>query len=160
MPRVRLRTASQLLPLGSSFTCRTRILTTAPHRINAATGGLTQIVGSPFASANDPYRLAVDPRGKFLYVPNDLSRGSVSAFTINQSTGKLTKIAGSPFRAAAGPQGLAIDPGDKFLYDANTSGTTVSAYKINPSTGALSAVTGSPFSVGTDPAAVAVAKPY
>jgi hypothetical protein len=64
--------------------------------INAATGALTPITGSPFAVAGRAQAVAVDPSGRFAYVvtipnPGPPPSGSegVSVFTINAVTGAL-----------------------------------------------------------------------
>ncbi len=124
------------------------------YTINASTGALTEVSGSPFGAGFNPYSIAVDPTGKFVYVANDGSN-SVSAYTINSGTGELTLIncggaacVGANFGAGQNPRSVTIDPSGKFLYVANNTSGTVSAYSINSSTGVLTAVSGSPFLTG------------
>jgi 6-phosphogluconolactonase (cycloisomerase 2 family) len=72
------------------------------YTIDATTGALTAMPGSPFGAGNYPNSLAVLPSGGFLYVANCgagcagdgafLDPGSVSAFTIDGATGDLTEI--------------------------------------------------------------------
>jgi DNA-binding beta-propeller fold protein YncE len=62
------------------------------YTINATTGVLTAIAGSPFPAGTVPFSVAVDPTGKFAYVANG---NNVSGYTINATTGALTAIAGS-----------------------------------------------------------------
>ncbi len=113
--------------------------------INATTGALTPVAGSPFAADAGTGDLLVDPSGKFLYAANVFSN-DISAYTINTTTGALTAITGSPFAAAPEPNALAIDPIDKFLYvTASYVSNTISVFSINTTTGALTSVTGSPF---------------
>jgi 6-phosphogluconolactonase len=50
------------------------------YTIEKATGALTPIAGSPFASGFNPLSVAVDPTGKFAYVANTNSN-SVSGYT-------------------------------------------------------------------------------
>ncbi len=129
--------------------------TVSAYTINATTGALTAMAGSPFAAGADPDRVAVDPTGKFAYVTNNHS-GNVSAYTIDATTGALSAVAGSPFAAGSSPIGVAVDPTGKFAYVANNGSYNVSAYTINATTGALTAVAGSPFAAGTYPYEVAV----
>src|SRR5205085_5276504 len=84
--------------------------------INAATGALTQISGSPFTAGANPNSVAVDPSGEFAYVANSAST-SISGYTITPSTGALTAIAGSPFSAPVGslPRAVTVHPNGKFL---------------------------------------------
>jgi len=124
------------------------------YTLNATTGALTAISGSPFAAGLVPFSVAVDPTGKFAYVANEGSN-DVSGFTINATTGALTAISGSPFAAGSNPVSVAVDPTGKFAYVANFS-NNVSAYTINASTGALTAISGSPFAAGFTPHSVTV----
>ena len=94
--------------------------------------------------------LAVDPKGKFVYVANGTSN-NVSAFLLNRATGTLTPVAGSPFAAGSFPQVPVIDPTDKFLFVSNTNSDDVSVFTIDGTTGVLRQVPGSPFSHGDSP---------
>ena len=126
------------------------------YAINPASGALTQVYGSPFGTGRDPTSVAFDPKGKFLYVPDE-GDNNVSAYTINPSSGALTQVAGSPFGANSHPFSVAVDPKGAFVYVTNHSGAdSVSAFTINPSSGALTQVAGSPFGAGPDPAGVAI----
>jgi 6-phosphogluconolactonase len=132
--------------------------------IDAATGALTPVAGTPFAGGTSPTFITIDPSGKFAYVagPGD---GTVSAYTINPTTGALTAVAGSPFAAGTEPSVVELDPSGKFAYVADSASNDVSAYpleaySIDAASGALAAVPGSPFVAGifgvTPPARVAV----
>jgi len=77
------------------------------YTIDATTGALTQITGSPFTAGTGPTSVAVDPSGKFAYAANATSN-NVSAYTINATTGALTQITGSPFVAGTHPTSVAI----------------------------------------------------
>ena len=67
------------------------------YTIDATSGALTPVTGSPFSAGRGPYAVAVDPSGKFAYVAN-LDSNNVSAYTINAASGALTRVKGSPFR--------------------------------------------------------------
>jgi 6-phosphogluconolactonase (cycloisomerase 2 family) len=77
------------------------------YTINATTGALTPIGGSPFAAGSAPNSVAVDPTGKFAYVANPNSN-NVSGYTIDPTTGALTAIGGSPFAAGSAPSSVAV----------------------------------------------------
>ena len=62
------------------------------YSINAATGSLTPVSGSPFTAGKYTENVAVDPTGKFVYVTN-WGDGNISAYTVNASTGALTRSA-------------------------------------------------------------------
>src|SRR5207249_561873 len=72
------------------------------YSINAATGALTPVAGSPFTAGTTPVSVTVAPSGAFAYVANANSN-NVSAYTINAATGALTPVAGSPFAAGSAP---------------------------------------------------------
>ncbi len=125
------------------------------YSVNAATGALTLLSGSPFAAGDNPHSVAVDPTGRFLYSAN-LNSDDVTVFGIDHETGALTTL-GS---AAAGdtPSSVAVDPTGRFVYVANNGflSFNVSAYSIDPLTGLLTEITGSPFSAGNAPISITV----
>jgi len=120
--------------------------TVSGYSINAATGALTLLPSSPFATGSGPCSVAVDPFNKFLFVANQGSN-NVSAFTINSTTGALTPVAGSPFAAGSSPDWLVVDPSGNYLYVANFVSNNISAYTIDSATGVLTPVSGSPFAL-------------
>lgn len=69
------------------------------YTIDAATGVLSAVAGSPFAIDNEPLSITIDPSGKAAYV---LSKGSdgrgnwIVAYTLNAATGALTQIGSYP----------------------------------------------------------------
>jgi 6-phosphogluconolactonase len=70
------------------------------YTINATTGALTPIVGSPFAVGSDPTFVAVSPNGRFAYVTisSDAGIGSVSAYTIDKGQSVSPDCHRSPCR--------------------------------------------------------------
>jgi 6-phosphogluconolactonase (cycloisomerase 2 family) len=123
------------------------------YTVNANTGVLTAISGSPFSAGLRPRSVTVDPMGKFAYVAN-YDGGNVSGYTINAASGALTAIPGSPFLAGNSPVSVSVDPTGKFAYVANYISGNVSGYTIDGSTGALTAIAGSPFPAGSAPLSV------
>jgi 6-phosphogluconolactonase len=125
------------------------------YSVDATSGALTQLAQSPLTTGKEPWGIAIDPKGGFLYVADYNELGSVSAYTIDASSGELTAVAGSPFATGAQPVGVAISSNGKFLYTANqNSGSgsgSVSAFTINPTSGALTPIAGSPFGAGDSP---------
>jgi 6-phosphogluconolactonase (cycloisomerase 2 family) len=84
----------------------------AGYAIDAVTGSLTAVSGSPFLAGQVPVGLAVDSGGQFVYTANQgtLSNnfaGTVSAYRIDAHTGALTSIPGSPFAAGQEPTSVA-----------------------------------------------------
>ena len=120
--------------------------TISAYSINASTGALTQITGSPFAAGSNPASVAVSPSGAFVYVANQ--GGGVSAYSINASTGALTQTSGSPFAAGSASISVTVSPNGAFVYVAEGTGGVL-AYSVNATTGALTPITGSPFAGGS-----------
>jgi len=116
------------------------------YAVDAATGALTAVPGTPFPAGAGARGVGVDPAERFVYVANHLG-GSISAYTINANNGVLTPIDADGdgtngiqgFAAGDRPGGVTIDPSGKFLYAANLVSNDVSAYAINAATGALTA---------------------
>lgn len=130
------------------------------YTIDATTGALTAVTGSPFGAGTFPTIVTLHPSGKFAYVAN-YSSDNISSYSIDATTGALTTVAGSPFGAGSFPHVVTIDPSGKFAYVANQNvanlaSTSVSAYTIDATTGALAPVAGSPYAVGNSPYDVVV----
>jgi DNA-binding beta-propeller fold protein YncE len=81
--------------------------TVSAYTIDSSSGALSAVSGSPFLAGKKPHDIAIDPRGKFLYVTNNAGN-NLSAYTINSSTGALTAVGGSPFAAGTGPWSIAV----------------------------------------------------
>lgn len=139
-----------------------RYLYTANHgsanisalEISQTTGALTTLASSPFATSTNPYSLAFDPQGRFLFAGHENTGvAAVSAYTVNATSGELTQIAGSPFAVAAGstPVAVHVDPTGNFLYvGSSQSGANAHTFAINQNTGALTQIAGSPFGTIND----------
>jgi 6-phosphogluconolactonase (cycloisomerase 2 family) len=117
------------------------------------------ITGKAFTTGNNPYGLAINPSGTFLYTANELDN-SISEFAIN-SDGSLTALQNSPvFESYSAPASLLISKSGAYLYVANqgASGTkssyNVAAFDIS-SAGGLSTLDGSPFGTGAEPSILA-----
>ena len=127
--------------------------TVSEYTIDATTGALTPITGSPVVTGVGPESVTVDPTGKYAYVAD--RSGGVSEYTIDATTGTLTPITGSPVAAGFDPHSVIVDPTGKYAYVANHGGG-VSEYAIDAATGALTPITGSPVAAGTNPSSVTV----
>jgi YVTN family beta-propeller protein len=106
-------------------------------QIDASTGFLTPVLGSPFSTqgaAATPG--SIDPSGHFFFVSNGNSN-SIQGFRIDPDSGALTTVPGSPFPTGLSPSAVSIDPSGKYLYCPNTRSNSVSAYAIDPATGTL-----------------------
>jgi len=128
--------------------------------IDATTGALTAIAGSPYAGALKASYVTVEPTGRFLYAL-DHENGSlgvaapgIDVYSIGAG-GALSVITGSPFPTDAGAISMTIHPSGKFAYTANVNSMSVSAYTLDTMTGVVGPVTGSPFPGGSSPFSVA-----
>ena len=118
----------------------------ATFSINATSGALTPLAGSPTSTGQDPLYVALDPSGQFLYTSNVLD-STISGFTVDANSGALTEVTGSPFSVTP-LNGIVVDPAGKFLYAAGSSPITpvstvlaeITTFSIDASTGALSSV--------------------
>ncbi len=117
------------------------------YTINASTGALTMVTGSPFAVQSGI--LAVHPSGKFLIsmYPNAGSGAGPSVLKINTQTGALTVVPGTFTTPYA--DSVALDPSGNFVYvgQGSTYGT-LTVFRMNSTTGALTQVPNSPFATG------------
>jgi 6-phosphogluconolactonase (cycloisomerase 2 family) len=117
--------------------------------INPATGVLTAVPGSPFATGGTNDRgigLAATPNNQFLYAMNSGSN-NVTIFSIG-SNGALTRV-GAPVALNLQPDGEKVSPDGRFLVVAapQTAGGVVGVLGI-AANGALTPVPGSPFPDG------------
>lgn len=121
----------------------------AGFAINGSTGAFSEIPGSPFPTSSQPFALATDPLGKFLYSIGGNLNSSIEGFTIDANTGALTAITGSPFSTPSSLGSLAIDSSGKFLYATVWTTTLpdsmILGFAIDSSNGNLSALATSPY---------------
>jgi 6-phosphogluconolactonase (cycloisomerase 2 family) len=136
----------------------------AVFSVNATTGNLTPIAGSPFPlGVYEPSSIGVTPSGNFVFVASQCATSSscnqggvVAVFASDPSTGALSPVPGSPFlTGGAEPSAASPSAVGSYIFVANECNTpsdcsqgTVSVLSMNNSTGGLTAVSGSPFAVG------------
>ena len=140
------------------------------YSIDAASGALTTLPGSPYATDSGPVSMTVvtgfgstvvEPTGQstlanagnFAYILNHDS-DNISAYAIDATKGTFVPVPGSPFAAGSGPVALTI--AGHFAYVLDNGGDSVSAYSVDTATGALSPVPGSPFATGSGPISLAL----
>ena len=134
--------------------------------VNAASGMLNGVPGTPFPADDVPFGVLVHPSGHFVYTENTpnqpvfpLALQGISGFSIEPVTGALAPLPGSPF---APPQnadlpGFAIHPSGKFLYASTSAAANgVLAWAVDSGTGTLTVLPGSPFAAGTTPSGVTI----
>ena len=127
-------------------------------KIDAVTGDLTPVPGSPFATGQvGNNQVVIDQVGGFVYVVG--FGGHVAGFKIEPFTGRLTPIPGGPLTSGT-VESLAIDPLGRYAYavqaQENVFLASVFAYRIDQATGRLSLIPGTPLPAGSDTASIAV----
>jgi 6-phosphogluconolactonase (cycloisomerase 2 family) len=117
----------------------------AGFKVNALTGALTLVAGSPFAVGNQPRTVAIDPSGRFVYVTDPFT-SAIYEFSINLTTGNLAPLSGSPFSTGMGtsPWSVAIDPSGRFLCMTDITMNKVDSFSIDPTSGNLTFVSSQP----------------
>jgi hypothetical protein len=90
---------------------------------NDVTGVLTPVSGSPFPSREPVNRLALDFKGRFLFVATSLNH--IEMYAVDPNTGALQEVPDSPFASlfTNGPVFLSTESSGQFLYVININGS-------------------------------------
>jgi len=103
------------------------------YKVNATTGALTLVPGSPFnmgVSDSGTVFIDADPASRFVYVPLQ-TQNQVAVFSVNQGTGALTPVTGSPFDTGGDWAFAAkLHPSGKFLYVSNYNSDDISVFSV------------------------------
>ena len=103
--------------------------------INASTGALTLVAGSPFTNPGyEPTDINIDGTGTYLYAIAATSRQGTLGYLIDQTAGALTPMSGSPFNYHA--NSVQINPTGTFML-AVTGANQIDVIPIEPATGNL-----------------------
>jgi 6-phosphogluconolactonase (cycloisomerase 2 family) len=105
------------------------------YSIDATTGALTMVNGSPFGASAGPGFALAAPSSGFLYETIQSSSSTppgVYGYSIDANTGTLTQISGSPFAPGCGGGDLTSPASGKFMFMAGCG-----MYQIDAGTGAL-----------------------
>ena len=121
--------------------------------INSSSGLLTSI--GTLTTTSTPSSMAVDPKGKFLYVGNTAA-STISVFSIG-SDGKLTETAFSPVAVNGPVQSVTISAKGTYMFASVPSTGVFYEFSLDATSGAPTQITGSPIALGTSPKFVAVA---
>ncbi len=129
--------------------------------IDSATGMLTAVAGSPFATGTTPIGLVADPNGMFVYVGDHMADvtnpgDAITPFSMNAMNGGLAPVQALPPAPAScgsatchvNPLRLAIHPVARFAYVANVGANSVSAFSLH--NGSLSLIS-TPVATGQHP---------
>jgi 6-phosphogluconolactonase (cycloisomerase 2 family) len=120
---------------------------------------LNFFLAAPTHTGNQPVALTFDPRGKFIYIVNELD-STVNALAIDQATGATTAAInvanGFTDPTDTNPVAVVVDPAlGRFVYTANYLGNSVSGFRLDPTAGSLTATQATPYPSGSRPTALA-----
>jgi len=116
--------------------------------IDAGSGFLSAVPGSPFAAGDTISGIAVYPFGKFVFA--SLRHGGVAVFRA-AATGALTEVPDSPFPTVTGTNALTLSQGSYLFIAEGVPGAQlpipsyIDGFAVDPTTGALTAVPNSPY---------------
>jgi 6-phosphogluconolactonase (cycloisomerase 2 family) len=124
--------------------------------INAATGALTRVPGSPIVfSGDNRNQMAIDGTGRFLFQPNGFTSPGTgfNVYAIDQASGSLTLTSAT---ANAGPVGAftAASADGRFLF--NSGNGLVEVFEVTAATGQLLVVPGTTTSTAGSAGPMAV----
>ncbi len=126
--------------------------------VDANSGALTAISGSPFTAGTGAAHLAIDQASKVLYATSAVAGpNNIQAFTVNTSTGALS----SPVPSFSGsvPGQIVLDPAGKNAYvipDPSANQPIISSFSIAPSTHVLTPLPNQPMGVAGIPQGLAL----
>ena len=124
------------------------------YAVNANTGALTPVPGSPYSVPAGLFALSFHRSGKFVYgvvSGADETPASIAAFSADATTGALMPLPNSPYAAGFGPIGMTFAPSGQFLYVTHQGSRNPTApiregsivtYRIDASTGVPTEVEG------------------
>jgi len=100
-----------------------------------ASGKLTEMTGSPFATGSGPQCVSVHLSGRFVYVAHS---GGITAYASDAKSGALTQVGA----VSVGPDAttIAADPSGNFLYVASVASQSMHTYAVDNTTGVLTLV--------------------
>ena len=110
------------------------------YSVDATTGALTTVQGSPFGTDAGGVSAIVAPSSGFLYEVPTGGNTPIHGYKIDPSTGALTVLSSSPFGSNCSSSNLTSPASGKFLYAANCG-----MYQIDASSGALSFLAADPL---------------
>jgi 6-phosphogluconolactonase len=107
-----------------------------------------------FLGRNSTAEIAVEPKGKFLYVSNR-GHNTIAVFRIEPKDGSLKEVEWIPSGGKT-PRNFAIDPTGKWLFAANQGSNEIALFRLDPGSGHLTPA-GPPLSV-VSPVCVAIVR--
>jgi 6-phosphogluconolactonase (cycloisomerase 2 family) len=114
--------------------------------IDATTGALTQLPGTPIDMGAGIGGMFYDSTGGFLFIPaNPNGNGEIRTFLVNTPSGVLTPI--GTFPTGGGPAAAFLAPGENYLLATNFNSGTLMVFSVNKAAGTLTPIT-TPIATG------------
>jgi 6-phosphogluconolactonase len=114
--------------------------------LDATTGSLAHIDGSPFALNFEPFGFAIHPSGTFA-VASDIDDDGILVLSLDPATG-VPSVVSTPLHSGVDPTKVIFDPSGKHVFVANQTSNDVSVFDFDATTGALARVAGEPYASG------------
>jgi 6-phosphogluconolactonase (cycloisomerase 2 family) len=108
--------------------------------IDASSGNLTAVPGSPFATGITPLNIKVTPSGTTLYVSGPGNPGYIEVWSLASGVPSGQNPVVQVIRPGTNPYGLAVDPSGSYLYVANTGDASIGQYSISATDGTLTMI--------------------
>ncbi len=150
---------SKFHPTGKFLYAGMQVSTTSnicAFSVDASTGVLTPVPGSPFAGQTSlggggVNAIALHPNGNFLYVSGAFL--GITGYAVDNATGVLTQLPGSPFIPAGAflNSRIVVHPSGNLLYMADFDADGVRVFPIAADGSVGAEIAGSPFASGTGP---------
>lgn len=105
------------------------------YAVNATTGALSEIAGSPEVTGGNPQYVAIEPSGRYAYVSIP-GTPSIMKYSIDPTTGDLSAPVAKN-DVTSDMQDLVVTPNGRWLLATAATGTMVCTYAIDVSTGEL-----------------------
>jgi len=106
-------------------------------RIDADTGRLTPVDGSPFFSGFNPYSVWMHPSGRFVYVAQ-WSASQIMVHAVDTATGRLRPVPGAPFASGGeGPVAVTFNDQGTRAYVTHFESNDVARFDVDITSGAL-----------------------
>lgn len=113
------------------------------YQVDAVSGGLRAVDGSPFPTDHPLITLAVHPNGRLVFGGAD-DQPFLEGFSLDPPSGRLTRLPGFPIPSLADGSPL-FDRSGEYLYVVGE--TAIDGYRVNADSGALLHLAGFPLAV-------------
>jgi 6-phosphogluconolactonase (cycloisomerase 2 family) len=119
---------------------------------------LDYLPNGPFATGNEPSAITIDPRGRFIYLTNQLDN-TVAGYAIDLGTGTPTKVVNITGSAnnytETQPVAVIVDPAlARYVYTVNYYGPSVSGFVLDSTAGSLKATQSTPYPTDAKPTSI------